>query len=232
VPVYFATLTPAGPRLAREFLRVEGTGNVVADAVDRMFEPPLDPNYATPWVGELLDAEQRERRIVLDLSAEAAGLQVGRAEGALMVQQAVFTATAAAGRDVPVRFLVEGRRPGTILGGTDVATDVRRADPLEVRQLVQLNTPNEGEVVTGGKLTVTGEAATFEGTVPWRVVRQRDAVEIRAGFTTTSEAGRLAPFSFRVSLPRGIYTVEVREEDAASGEGLPPTRDTRTVVIR
>jgi hypothetical protein len=230
VPAYYVTETGAGLRLAREFRTAPEQGDRVRTAVQLMLAGPVDPDYAGLWdpATRVLDVEVGTEVIAVDLSAEARLASLGAAAADLAVQQLVYTATAAAQRDAAVRILVEGAPVDELFGHVAVAEPVRRADPLSVRLLVQVNDPGEGAVV-GPRVRVTGEAAAFEATVPWQVLR--DGVVVEQGSTTAEECCRLAPFSFEVELDPGTYQLVVTEDDPSGGEGRSPMRDTKTFTV-
>jgi Immunoglobulin-like domain of bacterial spore germination/Sporulation and spore germination len=230
VPAYYVTDTGAGLRLAREFRTAPEQGDRVRTAVQLMLAGPVDPDYVGLWnpATRVLGVDSGSEVITVDLSAEARQAGVGAAAAELAVQQLVYTATAAAQLDGAVRILVEGAPVDELFGHVDVRQPVRRADPLSVRLLVQVNDPGEGAVV-GPRVRVTGEAAAFEATVPWQVLR--DGVVIEEGFTTAEDCCRLAPFSFEVELDPGTYRLVVTEDDPSGGEGRPPMRDTKTFTV-
>ena len=94
---------------------------------------------------------------------------------------------------------------------------------------MQIDSPTEGASVTS-PVTVSGEAAAFEATVPWRVLDDQGKV-VQKGFTNAAEAFTFSPYSFTVELDPGTYTIEVLEDDPSGGEGGTPMKDTRTVTV-
>lgn len=230
-PVYYAVDTRTGFRLAAEQTDV-GTGDPVAAAVTKMIAGADDPDYGTTWnpATEVLGVRSQGRQIVVDLSEDARTANAGSESAALMIQQLVYTATAANGTPGgSVELLIEGRPAGELWGVVTWTGAVRRADPLDVRVLVAIDTPTEGAAVTS-PVTVSGEAAAFEATVPWRVLDQ-DGKVVKRGFTTAAEAFTFSPYSFTVRLKPGTYTVEVAEDDPSGGTAGPPMTDTRTIVV-
>ncbi len=230
-PVYFAVDTRVGFRLAPEPTDVAGADPVVA-AVTAMIAGPQDPDYSTTWNPDtqVLGVQTRGKRIVVDLSQDARTANAGSESAALMIQQLVYTATAAAGTPrAAVELLIEGEPAGELWGVVSWTRPVRRADPLDVRVLVSIDSPRDGATVSS-PVTVTGESATFEATVPWRVLDERGKV-VKKGFTTAAEAFTFSAYSFTVDLRPGTYTIEVSEDDPSGGEGGPPMVDTRTVVV-
>jgi hypothetical protein len=231
VPAYYATDTDAGLRLAREFRTAPEQGDPVRTAVQVMIAGPADPDYTGLWnpATRVLGVDVGAGVVEVDLSAEARQASLGSAAAEMAVQQLVYTATAAAQLDGAVRILVEGGPADELFGHVDVREPVGRADPLSVRLLVQVNDPGEGAVV-GSPVRVTGEAAAFEATVPWQVLR--DGVVVEEGFTMAEDCCRLAPFSFEVALDPGTYQLVVTDDDASGGtEGFAPMRDTKTFTV-
>lgn len=228
--VYFATDTRAGFRLARESHDVDAADPLTA-ALEQMIAGPRDPDYATGWNPdtEVLAVSRQGGTIAVNLSADARTANVGSEGAALMVQQLVYTVTEAAEEDVPVRLLVDGEPAGELWGAVVWDTPVVRADPLDVRVLVQIDEPRDGAAV-GSPLTVSGDAAAFEATVPWRVV-DRSGFQVAAGSATTAQGQVFAPYELAVELGPGTYTVEVSEGFLPHGAAGTPMTDTKTVTI-
>lgn len=224
VPVYYVADSGDGPRLVREFHAVETSLSPIAAAVNQMLTAaPADPDYTSLWAPgvEVTAAEVGADFIGVDLSAPPTVDD----DADLAVQQLVYTATAAAasnGQDgsLPVRITV---------GGQDPSEPVGRADPLEVRQLVQLNDPAEGATVPS-PVTVTGEAAVFEATVLWEL--RRDGEVVDSGNTSTTECCTFAPFTLELDLEPGSYEIVMSESDPSGGEGRPPMSDSRTFTVQ
>ncbi len=228
--VFYAVDTRAGLRLAGEPHDVSAD-DPVAGAVEAMIAGPDDPDYATTWnpATQVLGVSRSGKTVTVDLSADARTANVGSEGAALMVQQLVYTVADATTPKARVSLTIDGRPAGELWGAVDWSGPVRRADPLDVRQLVQIDTPREGEQVTS-PVTVSGVAAAFEANVPWRVLDEQGKV-VKKGFTTAEEAYTFAAYSFTVKLPAGTYTLEVSEDDPSGGEGGTPMTDTRTVTV-
>ncbi|HEU0214367.1 MAG TPA: Gmad2 immunoglobulin-like domain-containing protein [Jiangellaceae bacterium] len=238
VPVYYVAETPAGQRLAREFRTVPTPDGPLVAAVEAMISvPPGDPQYQTLWASttEVRRVDVAGDVIEVDLTdgADYTGAAPDVAE--LATQQLVYTVTAAAsmtgaaGGALPVQILVEGERTDRLWGSIDIAEPVQRADPLAVRQLVQINEPAEGAVVTGPAVEISGEAVAFEANVPWQIFRDGELVV--EDFTTARECCTFSPFSFTVELEPGAYEVVVTEDDPSGGEGRPPMSDSRSFRV-
>ncbi len=228
--VYYVVDTRAGVRLARE-LRAVPEDQVAEAAVAAMVEGAVDPDYTTTWnpATEVLGVTDEGGVITVDLSADARTANVGSGGAAQMVQQLVYTVTEAIDESAQVTLLIEGEPAGELWGVLSWDEPIARADPLDVRVLVQIDAPTEG-LVTSSPLRIEGEAAVFEATLGWRVLGA-DGQEVQGGFTMTREGQTFSPFAFPVELEPGTYTVEITEDDPSGGEGGTPMTDTRTVTI-
>lgn len=227
VPVYYVADSGDGLRLVREFHTVETSLPPIAAAVHELLTTtPADPDYTNLWAPgvEVTAAEVGSGVIGVDLTG-AASLDAATGDDPdLALQQLVYTATAAAASSdqdgsLPVRVTVDGVAAGEPVG---------RADPLEVRQLVQLNDPAEGAVLSG-PVTVTGEAAVNEANVLWEL--RRDGEVVDSGNTTAEECCRFTPFAFELDLEPGAYELVVSESDVSDGEGRPVATDSRTFTV-
>jgi hypothetical protein len=236
VPVYYHVDTANELRLAREFTRIAGAGaDPASAAVARMLTgPAADPDYSTPWnpATTVRSIDVADDRITVDLSADARTANVGAAGAELAVQQLVYTVTAALQQTLPVVLLIEGESAGELWGHVVWDGPIGRAPALDVRLLVQINDPAEGASVPPS-FTVTGEAAVFEATLPWRILDSSGSV-VQEGFAMTDAGQQLAPFDFRIEHggPPGTYTLEIREDDPSGGEGRPAMTDDKTITIR
>lgn len=232
VPIYYLANTPAGLRLQREFHRVPPADRASAAVREMLAEPTgTDPDYRSHWPsGTTLRTPVRVENatIVVDLAGvDAAPPSAEFAE--LTVQQLVFTVQGALQSGDPVRILVDGEPVARLWGMVPTAEPVRRGDDYALRSLVQIDEPTHGAVV-GREVEVTGEAAVFEATVGWEVLR--DGAVVRSGFTSTTEGQRFAPFAFTVALEPGEYVVRVLEDDPSGGEGRPVLTDDKSVTVR
>jgi hypothetical protein len=230
LPVYYVAETDAGLRLQRELHRVRST-DPASDAVREMLANPTgtDPDYRNPWPSgtTLRTPVTVDDAIVVDLAGAQAGPVVPElAEAA--VQQLVFTVQGALQSSDPVRILVDGRPIDRLWDAVDTSVPVERGDDYALRSLVQIDSPAHGATV-GAPVEVTGEAAVFEATVRWQVLR--DGAVVRSGFTSTTEGQRFAPYTFEVDLAPGEYTVRVLEDDPSGGEGRPVLSDDKAVTV-
>jgi hypothetical protein len=191
------------------------------------------PQYDTLWnaATQVRSVEVGDGAINVDLGLS--GTPIIRGEPETAIQQLVYTATAAASlvdRDygsLPVRILVDGE-PVDDLGGVDVSEVLRRAAPLDVRQLVQLNEPSQGATVRS-PVRVSGDAAVFEATLVWEL--RQDGRVVDSGFDNTREGQRFSEFDFELALEPGEYSIVITEGDASDGEGGEPMSDERTFTV-
>jgi hypothetical protein len=231
VTAYYVTDTRAGLRLARETRDVTGDDPLVA-AVEAMIAGPDDPDYATGWAPgtEVLDVTEDAGTFTVDLSAEARTANIGSEGAALMIQQLVWTVTDTADDEgAGVVLTIEGEPAGELWGAVSWDGPVMREDALDVRVLVQIDTPAEGATV-GSPVTVSGEAAVFEANLPWAVLDE-SGEEVQRGFTMTAEGQTFAPYSFEVELEPGTWTIVITEDDPSDGEGGEPMTDSRTITV-
>ncbi|MGV3564930.1 MAG: Gmad2 immunoglobulin-like domain-containing protein [Nocardioides sp.] len=225
--LYWIGTTPQGPRLFGEQTFVNaGYGESQLHAVLRslVVGTPEDPDYRSPWTAaRLLSARETDDGIVvtIDLGLDGSAPYLG-------IEQVVYT----------VWDLLDERAPVTV----DVRTEgprrpvtVTSRDDLSVLSLVQVDSPAEGQEVSGS-FTVNGMASSYEATVPWRLEDASGRV-VRDGFATAEGwMGALYPWETEVDvsgLAPGTYTFVASTSDPSGGtEGPGPTTDTRTVVVR
>ncbi|TWF77957.1 sporulation and spore germination protein [Pseudonocardia hierapolitana] len=231
VPVYYVAETPAGFRLQREFHSVV-TSDPASAAVREMLAGPTgaDPDYRTYWPpgSALREPVHREGgAIVVDLGG-VGPTRMGTELAEVTVQQLVFTVQGALQSTDPVRLLVDGAPAHDLWGAVDLTAPVGRGDPYAVRSLVQIDSPADGARV-GREVEVRGEAAVFEATVLWEVLRDGELVQ--KGVASTAEGQRFAPFAFTVTLEPGEYTLRIREDDPSGGEGRPVLSDDKRITV-
>jgi len=221
---YFIVDTGGGPRLVREVRNEVGGG--LQQAVERMIDGPTDPDHVTAWNAEtvVLGVDVGEM-ITIDLSPEARGVDSNPALTSMMVQQLVYTATEAVGDpDAAVSLLIDGAPAGNLGGGVTWSEPMGRADPLEVRTPVQVESPSEGQRFTDPNVVIVGEAFLGGSDLAWRIV-DLAGEEVASGAVTAGPGTTFEPFSLEVELELpGYYTVEVTGEDPTSGSPVTATR--------
>jgi len=230
VPVYFMVDTRTGLRLVPE--RHDLTGEPVRNAVELMIAGPDDPDYTSPWnkATRVLSVSPGNPTVV-DLSADARTASIGSAGAALMIQQLVHTVTAATGNPAgSVLLTIAGQPAGELWGAVVWTTPQVREPALDVQALVQIDAPRQGATTTS-PVTVSGQAAVFEATLPWQVLGPTGTV-VASGVTQTAEGQTFAPYSFTVPLAPGTYTIVATEDDPSGGEAPGPRMsDSKTFTV-
>ena len=237
-PVYFVGDTPMGPRLYREFRKVEAD-NPYAEAVALMVAGDvLDPDYDSPYPDggfASIQVDDAEGVILVELADDNWQLvPPGMADevAQLAVQQLVYTVQGIAQERLPVR--VWSGDPGTAvpLFGIDTADGLQAADPVETLALVNVTSPEEGATVSG-TFTASGLASSFEATVKWEV-RQGDTVVLEGFATADGWMDKLYPWESEVDvsdLAPGDYTFVARTDDPSDGEGAGPFEDSKSITV-
>ncbi len=232
VPVFFVGDTPNGPALFAEQREV-GADNPLEEAAALMTAgDATDPDYRTLYPsGAFESIEYDGAQFVVTVPDDGWNTAVGMsaAEAKLAVQQLVYTLQGVQGEEAPVTI-----EPTGTLFGVDGSAGIEAADPLYVRSLVNVSSPAEGETVSGS-FTATGEASSFEATVPWQV-RDEAGETVLEGFSTAEGwIDGLYPWEAEVDvteLAPGTYTFVAMTDDPSGGaEGGEPTEDTKTIVV-
>jgi len=243
VGVYYVGDTPRGPRLFREFDRVDANTRLLAAVSKAMTGRPDDPDYRTLWPqldeqpidGVDFDGAGRDGLIQISLATDALHDRptvMTQAEADLSVEQVIYTAQAAVQARAPVQFLYNGNPVDQVLG-VPTSEPLANAPQLDVLAMVNISTPGTGAVVED-TLMADGVASSFEANVPWEI-RRGDSV-VKQGFATADGSfGRLYPWraSIDVSdLAPGDYTFAALTSDPSGGaEGAGPTEDTKQITI-
>ena len=190
---YVGDTERAGPRLYREFQRVEG--EALAAARGRCCTgTPLDHDYRTALGRRTAHLRVVRRRGHLrdrrPGRAHPARRHV-RAEAQAAVEQVVYTMQAAVQERAPVQFRTADN-PIDQVFGIPTSEPVANGPMLDVLSHVNLTSPEQGAVVDDGTLEVSGVGNSFEANLGWEV-RQGDEV-VDEGFATM--AGWMEPKLF------------------------------------
>ncbi len=220
-------------RLFPQTVTTQDTGDPGLDAVNALLDSvPLDPDYSNSWssLSEVSDS-------VLHLIAPVVARSVTEESGDITVdfsgpvdnpwdatidwsvdpaffsQQLVWTVQDALDTAGLVVVTMNGEPVQRVL--TARVDNPMQRDP-DLLAPVQIQSPAQGETVSS-PVTVSGQSATFEGNVVWRV--KQDGKVVDHGFVQSQGAnGVFGPFQFPVDLPPGDYTVEAYEESAENGD--------------
>lgn len=236
VALYYVGDTPVGPRLYRSFdgnIDPSATSEGTLAVRDLLGSRAADPDYRSAWPAGWRQGApvcHTAGLITVDLVAPESDVVPDRVELArLALQQLVYTVQDALRSGDPVRLLINGAPAGQ-LWGQPIGAPIQRADPLDTRARVQIDSPGENAMVNASSTQVVGEAATFEANVQWQVLSGTTVVA--RGHTSAGQAMEFSPYTFAVPLPPGRYLLRVFEADESDGEGRPPFADTKTFTVR
>jgi hypothetical protein len=242
LPVYYVGDTPSGPRLYREFHRVEvAAGDELGRAVQQAVEAaPLDPDYRTPWPsGTRVEVTplSSEQVVAIDLSGSAPGslhdrpAGMSRAEARMAIEQLIYTAQAAVQDRTPVRFLLDGSITDQVLG-VPTSEPLANGDELSTLATVWIISPQDGDTLAAGAVRVTGRGAFFEANVSWQLLSADGGSVVADGFAMARECCTLSPYDFTISgVAPGDYVLRVYDADMSGGEGPGETEDTKRLTV-
>ena len=257
VPVYYLGDQPNETgiplyKVFREFRRLPAVD--VSDRADRvriavtemLANEPLDDDYFGLWPrsaavrGTSVDPDSRV--VTVDFTGlEWTGVRApdGRLVpeiGEAVVQQLVYTATAAASKITAedefsaagLRLLVDGEPVDEVLGVDTSEVLVR--DPVGSQAIIWITDPEQGETV-GDPFTVQLVANLFEGgPATWEL--SQDGALVADGPTSTGEGGKWFPYEFTIdeNLEPGTYELRVYDVGGRGERDLAPY-DTKTFTV-
>ena len=184
--------------------------------------------YQQPWTdGTTATVTVADTQIGIVLNqAGATGLSADQQR--IAVQSLVWTATAAAQLNVPVRVEVTGGKAA--FASTPAGNYARPASTASYTDLVPIwaDSPTPGSTVTV-PVTVTGQACVFEAQFSWEL--QQGSTVVKSGNTTASIAcPDYGTYTIALgSLPSGSYTIRLYETSMKDGSVAYETRLTFTV---
>lgn len=232
VPIFFVADTPHGPALFAELREVEADNPLEEAAALMTSGDAADPDYRTLYPsGTFESIEYDGSQFVVTMADDAWNSRapgMSQLDAKLAVQQLVYTLQGVEGAEAPV--VIE---PSASLFGVDATGGIETADELDVRGFANVLSPAEGETVSGS-FVASGEASSFEATVPWHV-RDEAGETVLEGFATAEGwIDGLYPWESEVDvsgLEPGTYTFVAMTDDPSGGEGPGPTEDTKTIVV-
>ena len=242
LPVYFVGTTPVGPRLYREFHQVDVVdGDELGRALQEAVEaPPLDPDYRSPWpegtrVDSVEDESSVDGPITISLSGDLHDRPAGmsRAEARMAVQQLIYTAQAVVQDRAPVQLLLDGERTDQVLG-VPASEPLANGDETSVTASIWVTSPQDGDTLDAGDLTVTGRGAFFEATVVWQLLSADGGTVVATGSGMARECCVQSPIELTIEdVAPGDYVLRVYDEDMSGGEsGRAEAQDTKRVTVR
>jgi Immunoglobulin-like domain of bacterial spore germination/Sporulation and spore germination len=230
-PLYFVGDTPQGPRLFREFQKVE-TENPADEALAVLAAgDALDPDYRSLLPQAQITVPSYDEHIVVSVTSDWATRPDGMStqDAKLAVQQVVYTVQGVLQRRSPVDFVVDGNSTDVL--GLGASSFKASQDALA---LVNVTVPEEGSIA-GDTFTASGVANSFEATVPWEV-REPNGKKVLHGFATAEGWGdKLYPWETSVDvsgLAPGTYSFVAMTDDPSGGEGGGPQEDSKTIIIQ
>lgn len=239
VPVYFVSEQPRGLRLFREFHASAGGDPLVESARASVEGAALDPDYRSLWPeGSSVASATSDGADILtvDVTGAPHDLPSGMSpeDAQLAIQQVVYSVQAAHGQGrVGVQLLLDGERSDQVLG-QPTSEPLANAPLLETVSMMQINYPNEGDVVSGS-FTAAGANNSFEATVTWKLLDGDQVVAEGFGMATGWGEDKLFPWEVEVDvsgLAPGAYTFVAANDDPSGGaEGAGPDSDTRTIIV-
>lgn len=237
VPVYYVTDTAqAGPRLVREFHRVSGDPWVAAAGL--LSAAPADDGYRTLWPDlEVTEVTRADGVLVVDVTGEGSAerpANVTEREADLATQQLVYTLQGVTQARLPIQV----RRTGADTRVLGVPTDREwtAAPALATLNHVNITSPEQGQVVSGNRLEVTGVANSFEANVVCSLVVAGQDVVTRPFTAEGWMEDKLFPFAGTLPLAgagTGDVLVRCSTDDPTGGtEGTGPFTDDKLVTVR
>jgi len=179
--------------------------------------------YQQPWTaGTTATVTVADTQIGIVLNqAGATGLSADQQR--IAVQSLVWTATAAAQLNVPVRVEVTGGKAA--FASKPAGNYARPASTASYTDLVPIwaDSPTPGSTVTV-PVTVTGQACVFEAQFSWELLQ--GSTVVKSGNTTASIAcPDYGTYTITLgSLPSGSYTIRLYDLSMKDGSVLYETR--------
>ena len=236
VPVYWVTDSGAGPRLVREFHRVQGDPLTEAARLVMGGGQPNDPDYRTLWpLVEVDSVSAVDGLLVAQLPGDGFTDRpdgMTRREARLAVQQLVHTLQGVQQARLPLQVKRSG--PPFTLFGLPTQRPYRNASALRTLNHVNITSPEEGATISGDTLTVTGVASSFEASGPCRLLVGDQEVALEPYQAEGWMADRLFPFEVDLPLAgvSGEAVLRCETDDPSGGaEGPGPFVDTKTVTV-
>ena len=233
VPVYFVGDTPDGPRLYREFRRVDDSDPLGGALTLAASGDALDPDYRTLLPKATFGTDGSASVPLPDDSWTRRPAGMSETEALLAVQQLVYTAQGVLQQRSPITFTDSGGNATQIFG---IASEdgFTAADPIRTLALVNVTSPEEGATVKGS-FKASGVSSSFEANTPWEVRDSSGKVVQQGAATAEGWMDKLYPWEASVdvsALAPGRYTFVAMTDDPSGGEGSGPSQDTKTITVQ
>jgi hypothetical protein len=237
VPVYFITDSPAGPRLVREFHRVDGDPLLEAARLVAGGGQPTDPDYRTLWPEvEISSVTPTDGVLLVEVPGDGFTSRpdgMSKREARLAVQQLVYTLQGVQQERSPVVI----HREDGITSTFDLPADQehQQASALKTLNHVNITSPEEGTTASGDTLTVSGVANSFEANVICEVRRGDEALQTVPITAEGWMEDKLFPFEGEIPLSGiepGEAQLQCSTDDPSGGaEGPGAYTDTKTITV-
>lgn len=217
-PVHFVGRTDG--KLYRELRSLPSTGSLARTSVEALFTVvPDDPDYMSLWEGQVNEVEERGKKLIVDLSADAYEAIAPDSQQAAIDQMAHTVVEALEDRDLRVTFLADGRAAPAPFGNPD-GHGFRNLDPMPA---LWITSPRNQSTLEAGTLTVTGTSKPEYG-APVVIIRdtEKDKEISTTVAQTTLTRNAEGWLVWSVSVPMmdtGTYdvTAQATTRDPASG---------------
>ena len=232
VPVYFVGDTPQGPRLYREFRRVDAADPLGEALSLAASGAALGPDYGTLLPAATFTTSGDATIPLPDDSWQKLPDGMQEADAQLALQQLVYTAQGVLQSRDPITFTDADGNPTQVFY-TASEDGFTAADPIKTLALVNVTSPEQGATVSGS-FTASGVSSSFEATTPWELRNASGKVVKRGSATAEGWMDKLYPWETEVDvsgLPPGDYTFVVMTDDPSGGEGPGPMQDSKDITI-
>jgi spore germination protein GerM len=230
---YLSDPDNTGPRLYREFHKVQVTGNAKGGAAvaDMLRGSPVDPDYVSLWpkTTKVLHYSVSGGVATVDLSKAALTSSQAGSQGAEMsLQQLVYTVQGAEGNAaLKIRLLIGGKPVTELWGAASVDQPLTRADPMTVRGWVWISTPAQGATVGSPVSVELNGGYGFEGNVVLKFLR--NGTEVKTDSMTT-QGDAFVVVSKKFALDPGSWELRAYQDSGENGDLA--LRDSKTFTVK
>lgn len=232
VPVYFVGDTPQGPRLYREFRRVDAADPLGGALTLAASGDALDPDYRTLLPAGTFSTSGDAAIPLPDDSWQKLPDGMREADAQLALQQLVYTAQGVLRSRDPITF-TDADGNATQVFYTASEDGFTAADPIKTLALVSVTSPEQGATVSGS-FTASGVSSSFEATTPWEIRDSSGKVVKKGSAMADGWMGKLYPWETDIDvsgLEPGDYTFVAMTDDPSGGEGGGPMVDSKDITI-
>lgn len=225
VPVYWVGDTAEGLKLFREFRRARDYGDPIATSVIAAFNGrPLDPDYAhhLPHIDNVGVSLALDNSITLDFPASAFERRYSPELAQMLIQQIVYSATAAAAQaslgtpedPYRLRIMVDGKPNMRVFSAVELADEyVRDTGAIASVWIIdpQQGQRMDSELVIKGLSTSDADALVWslyqssEGEDSWSKI-DFGSVSLEQGDSLYSQT-----YGLRLNLEPGLYRLQVQD---------------------